>query len=99
MKRSNVANDKSVKLTKIDTEEFRAITAYRVVLGGVKIGYVFKTRDNSYMGTQGWNRGIRITDYNPLRWKIQTSKKSKPELCSNRASGVEKLLIYSRELI
>ena len=52
---------------------FRAIddgclTAYRVLLDGNLIGFVWSRRGFSYRGTEGWNRGIRLRDYHPVEW-------------------------------
>jgi hypothetical protein len=48
------------------------LIGYIVLIGGTKVGEVLKVKGFSYWGTQGWNRGIRITDFSPTSWRSIT---------------------------
>lgn len=38
------------------------------------IGYVWRIRKHSYRGTEGWNRGLRCRDFQPIRWGYSLSE-------------------------
>jgi len=68
-------------------------TRYDVMLGETLIGHVYSSKELSYRGMQGWNRGIRLKDFHPTIWRYQTPKQyTKGAFTRNRASGVNTLL-------
>jgi hypothetical protein len=80
-----------IKLQRLTGHEHK--TAYRVLLDGKEIGFVWSYRGHSYRGMQGWNRGIRLQDYHPTTWKYGPSLFwADCFVCYDRAQGVECLV-------
>lgn len=50
------------------------ITCYQVSQGERPVGYVWSIKELSYRGTQGWNAGIRLQDFHPIRWRCGESQ-------------------------
>lgn len=68
--------------------------AYAVSLAGTALGFVWKTRVLSYRGTEGWNRGLRIRDYNPVEWRAASVLGGHPATASRSRKGAAQALNY-----
>ena len=70
------------------------LTAYKAYYMGELLGTIYKKRGFSYMGTQGWNRGIRLRDYHPIEWsfKMDGDHSVKGSWALNRKSAIEKMI-------
>ncbi len=66
-------------------------TAYSVWVGKKCIGYVWSKNGFSYLGSQGWNKGYRITDFHPIDWEYGKTL-ADGRSCHNRQYGIDNLL-------
>lgn len=59
-----------IQYIKVDPGD--TLGAYEVIRDGVAIGFVWKEEVFTYLGTEGWNAGVRIRDFYPIEWKCGT---------------------------
>lgn len=59
----------SIRFLRVPCEKYGILTAYSVRVSEKEVGFVWKKQTFSYRGKEGWNRGIRLHDYHPIRWE------------------------------
>ena len=91
MKRQQAIPD-GITLTKEHEVPLWVLTGYRVHRGTKFLGYVWSREGHSYRGSQGWNRGIRLTDFYPTEWKYGAHLGHEGDIAYSRRMAIERLI-------